>query len=111
MLDGKSVPPLHIAFSDSASGAISKEFAQIEANLKAAGFEVIVDPHPDDELSTLLDGVDGWDIEADGGWCFDWPTAASAIFPVLGPNSDGTTWGPRNTANTSIRSSPVNFRN
>jgi peptide/nickel transport system substrate-binding protein len=96
LLEGKSVPPLHMAVSDSASGATSKKYAQIEANLKAAGFEVVVDPHPDEELSSLVTGVDGWDIDPSGGWCFDWPTAAAVVVPLMGPNEDGTSWGSNN---------------
>ena len=33
-----------------------------------------------------------------GAWCFDWPTAGSIVLPLLGPNSDGTSWGSINTA-------------
>ncbi|WP_319436098.1 ABC transporter substrate-binding protein [Mycobacterium sp. RTGN5] len=98
LLDGKSLPSLHIAVADSPSPAYGKEITQIEANLKAVGFEVAVDRHSDTDLTALLDGVDGWDIDPSPGWCADWPTAASATLPVLGPNSDGTTWGPRNAA-------------
>jgi peptide/nickel transport system substrate-binding protein len=96
LLEGKSVPPLHMAVSDSVSGAYSKEITQIEANLKAVGLEVVVDPHSDDDLGALLEGAEGWDVDPSGGWCFDWPTAASVILPLMGPNDDGTTWGSSN---------------
>jgi peptide/nickel transport system substrate-binding protein len=96
LLAGKSVPPLHMAVSDSASGATTEKYAQVEANLKAAGLQVIVDPHPDEELSTLVTGVEGWDIDPSGSWCFDWPTAAAVIVPLMGPNEDGTSWGSNN---------------
>jgi peptide/nickel transport system substrate-binding protein len=96
LLEGKSVPPLHMAVSDSVSGAYSKEITQIKANLKAAGLEVVVDPHSDKDLSALVEGVEGWDIDPSGGWCFDWPTAASVVLPLMGPNDDGTTWGSSN---------------
>jgi peptide/nickel transport system substrate-binding protein len=96
LLEGKSVPPLHIAVSDVPGAATSKETTQIETNLKAAGFEVVVDPHSDEDLSALVEGVEGWDIDPSGGWCFDWPTAASVVLPLMGPNDDGTTWGSSN---------------
>jgi peptide/nickel transport system substrate-binding protein len=96
LLDGKSVPPLHMAVSDSVSGATSNKYAQIEANLKAVGLEVVIDPRSDEELSTLVAGVDGWDIDPSGGWCFDWPTAAAVVVPLMGPNEDGTSWGSNN---------------
>jgi peptide/nickel transport system substrate-binding protein len=97
LLEGKSMPPLHMAVSDSVSGAYSKEITQIEANLKAAGIEVVVDPHSDDDLAAVLEGAAGWDIDPSGGWCFDWPTAASVVLPLMGPNDDGTTWGSSNS--------------
>ena len=87
-----------MAVSSTPGPADAKVTAQIEATLKAVGFEVVVDPHPDDELSALLGGVDGWDLDPKGAWCFDWPTAAAVVLPLMGPNSDGTTWGPRNAA-------------
>jgi peptide/nickel transport system substrate-binding protein len=96
LLEGKSVPPLHMAVSDSEGGAYSKRYAQIEANLKAAGLEVVVDPHPDEENAALLKGVDGWDIDPSGDWCSDWPTAAAVVLPLMGPNEDGTSWGSNN---------------
>ena len=57
---------------------------------------MVVDPHPDEELSTLFTGVEGWDIDPSGSWCFDWPTAAAVIVPLMGPNEDGTSWGSNN---------------
>jgi peptide/nickel transport system substrate-binding protein len=96
LLEGKSVPPLHMAVSDSAGGAASKEIAQIEANLKAAGLEVVVDPHSDDDRAALLKGAEGWDLDPSGKWCFDWPTAAAVVLPLMGPNEDGTSWGSSN---------------
>jgi peptide/nickel transport system substrate-binding protein len=96
LLEGKSVPPLHMAVTDSTGAAESKKIAQIEADLKAVGLEVVVDPRPEEELSTVLAGVDGWDIDPSGGWCFDWPTAAAVVLPLMGPNEDGTSWGSSN---------------
>jgi peptide/nickel transport system substrate-binding protein len=98
LLEGKVVPPLHMAVSDSPSAALTKEIAQIEANLKAAGLEVVLDRHPDEELSTVVDAAEGWDIDPSGGWCFDWPTAASVVVPLFGPNDDGASWGSNNVA-------------
>jgi peptide/nickel transport system substrate-binding protein len=30
------------------------------------------------------------------GWCWDWPTQASIVPPVLGPDSTGKTWNANN---------------
>ncbi len=30
------------------------------------------------------------------GWCWDWPTQASIVPPVLGPDSSGKTWSTSN---------------
>jgi peptide/nickel transport system substrate-binding protein len=98
LLEGKSVAPLHMAVSDEATEPRKKQIALIEANLKAVGLDVVVDRHPDEELTDLVDGAAGWDIDPAGGWCFDWPTAASVVLPLMGPNDDGTTWGSSNPA-------------
>jgi peptide/nickel transport system substrate-binding protein len=92
LLEGKSVPPLHFAMSDEAGAAAGKEAAQIQANLKAAGLEIVVDRHPEEDLSALLDGDDAPELSW-GPWCLDWPTAGSMVLPLLGPNADGTSWG------------------
>ena len=98
LLEGKSVPPLHMVVAAEAGPARKKEISLIEANLKAVGLQVVVEPHSDEELSALVEGAEGWDIDPAGGWCFDWPTAASVVLPLMGPNDDGTTWGSSNPA-------------
>ena len=98
LLEGKSVPPLHMAVSAEATEPRKKQIDLIEGNLKAAGLEVIVDRHPEDKLLDLVEGDEGWDIDPAGGWCFDWPTAASVVLPLMGPDDDGTTWGSSNPA-------------
>ena len=50
LLEGKSVPPIHMAVNDQAGPARSKEITLIETNLKAVGLEVVVDPYSDDDL-------------------------------------------------------------
>lgn len=98
LLTGKKVPPVHFAISDADGPAWKAVTEQITSNLEAAGLEVVVDTHPADDFSALLDGVEGWDLADDGGWCFDWPTATTVVLPLMGPDTDGTSWGPRNTA-------------
>ena len=98
LLEGKTVPPLRMAVNAEATEPRKKQIALIEANLKAAGLDVVIDRRTDEELMDLIDGVDGWDIDPAGGWCFDWPTAASVVLPLMGPNDDGTTWGSSNPA-------------
>lgn len=98
LLEGKPVAPLHMAVSDSPSPAHEKEIAMIQANLEAAGLDVVVDRHSEENLPAVVEAADGWDIDPAGGWCLDWPTAASAVLPLMGPNDDGTTWGSSNPA-------------
>ena len=96
LLQGKSVPTLHLAVPDSPPGTMEKKVALIEANLTGVGLDVVVDRHTDEELSSVFDGVTGWDIDPSGVWCYDWPTAASMVMPLFGPDTDGTSWGPNN---------------
>jgi peptide/nickel transport system substrate-binding protein len=97
LLEGKSVPPLHLMISDESEVA-AKEAALIQANLKAVGLEVVVDPRPEEDHYSILDSDNAPELADVGGWCFDWPTAASVVLPVLGPNQDGTSWGSNNPA-------------
>jgi peptide/nickel transport system substrate-binding protein len=96
LLTGKSVPPLRLVVSDEVGESAKAEFAQIQSDLKAVGLDVVIDPHPDEELPALVDGADGWDLASTGSWCFDWPTATTVVLPLMGPNADGTSWGPSN---------------
>jgi ABC-type transport system substrate-binding protein len=57
LLEGKSVPPLHMAVNDEAGPARKKQISLIEANLKAVGLEVVVDPHSDEEMGPNDDGT------------------------------------------------------
>jgi peptide/nickel transport system substrate-binding protein len=97
LLEGKTVPPLHILVSESPDGEY-KEANQIKVNLAAVGIDVIIDPRPDDQVNEIVDGDDAPELADIGGWCFDWPTPASVVLPVFGPNEDGTTWGSNNAA-------------
>ena len=58
---------------------------------------MVVDRHSDEDFHAPR-RVEGWDIDPAGGWCYDWPTAASVVLPLMGPNDDGTTWGSSNAA-------------
>ena len=95
--------------SDEAGAAAVKEADQIEANLKAVGLEVVVDPRPDEDLSTIVDGDDAPDLSY-GAWCFDWPTAASVVVPLLDPMPTAPAGDRATRPNTSIRSSQINSR-
>lgn len=98
LLEGKTVPPVHVAVGDSDSVSAKKKTDLIKANLEAAGLTVIVDSYSDEEYSEVYGGVDRWDVDPSGRWCFDWPTAASMVVPMLGPNADGTSWGPHSAS-------------
>lgn len=97
LLAGKSVPPLRLPVSDSPSDSGQAEIDQIQSNLKTIGLKVVIDPKSDEEFATLVGGVDGWDLGT-GSWCPDWPTATTVVLPLMGPNADGTSWGPHNFA-------------
>ncbi len=94
LLEEKSVPPLHFVIGDDSEGG-RQEADQIKANLEAVGLEVVVEPRPADDVSAIVDSDDAPELSF-GAWCFDWPTAASVVVPVFGPNDDGTTWGSSN---------------
>ena len=49
-------------------------------------------------MVTILDGDDAPETVVRRSWCWDWPTAASIVLPLLGPNDDGTSWGSNNAA-------------
>lgn len=98
LLTGKSVPPMRLAVSDEVSESGQAEVTQIQSDLAAVGLEVVIEPHPDEDLPALVDGVDGWDLASTESWCFDWPTATTVVLPLMGPNADGTSWGPSNAA-------------
>jgi peptide/nickel transport system substrate-binding protein len=93
LLEGRSVPPLHVIAADSDSSATKKKTALIEANLKAAGLTVVVDSYSDEDYDAAWHTVNRWDIDPSGRWCFDWPTVASVVLPTVGPSTDGTRWG------------------
>jgi peptide/nickel transport system substrate-binding protein len=93
LLQGKSVPPLHLA-----TAAEPKEANQIRDNLKAVGLEVIVDVVPENDIDAVISADDAPEMTDYFGWCWDWPTAASIVLPVLGPNTDGTSWASTNYA-------------
>jgi peptide/nickel transport system substrate-binding protein len=98
LLEGKSVPPLHLMAVESPSGVGAKQAALIQANLKAVGLEVIIEARPDEEQYAILDSDESPELADVTGWCFDWPTAMSVVVPVLGPNDDGTSWGSNNSS-------------
>ena len=93
LLQGKSVPPLHLATT-----AEPKEANQIRDNLKAVGLEVIVDVVPDNDIDSVIGADDAPALTDYPAWCWDWPTAASIVLPVLGPDTDGTSWASTNFA-------------
>jgi peptide/nickel transport system substrate-binding protein len=93
LLQGKSVPPLHLATT-----AEPTEANQIRDNLKAVGIEVIVDVVPDNDIDSVIAADDAPALTDYPAWCWDWPTVASIVLPVLGPNTDGTSWASTNYA-------------
>ena len=110
LLEGKSVPPLHLMAVESASGSVAKQAALIQANLKAVGLEVIIEPRPDEGQYAILDSDESPELADVTGWCFDWPTAMSIVVPCWDPTTTGPAGGRTTSRSTSIRSSLINCR-
>ena len=97
LLEGKSVPPLHMAVSDSASGADEQEVrprSRPTSRRRASRWSSTHTPTRSFPPSSRESRV-GTSTQS-GGWCFDWPTAAAVVLPLMGPNEDGTSWGSNN---------------
>ena len=90
LIASRSVPPLHVIVGDSDSSATKKKTALIEANLKAVGLTVVLDSYAEGDYDAAWRSAKGWDIDPTGRWCYDWPTVASVVLPMMGPNRDGT---------------------
>jgi peptide/nickel transport system substrate-binding protein len=95
LLVGKTVPPLHLAVTkDSRLYRITSGL--LKKNLEAAGMTVVIDElATDDEYTAAIEGDDPPALSFEG-WCADWPTPATVVPAVLGPDPEGKTYGSSN---------------
>jgi len=94
LLQGKTVPTLHYGVR----GGSPKQKAlgiSIQNDLKQIGINLVLDTIPGDAFFKTLRGDNAPDMSL-AGWCWDWPTQASIVPPVLGPDSTGKTWNTNN---------------
>ncbi len=94
LLAGKKVPTLHYGVA-STSVKQKTVATQIQNDLKAVGLNVVIDQIPGDSYYKTVRSDKAPDIGR-AGWCWDWPTSASIVPPVLGPDSSGKTWSSNN---------------
>ena len=94
LLAGKTVPTLHYGVS-STSVKQKTVATQIQNDLKQAGINVVIDQIPGDSYYKTIRSDKAPDFGR-AGWCFDWPTSASIVPPILGPDAAGKTWSSNN---------------
>jgi peptide/nickel transport system substrate-binding protein len=95
LLAGKAVPPLRLAIT--AEGRLFKVTSGLlKKNLNAVGIDVTIDEYKtDDEYAAAIEGDDPPGLSFEG-WCADWPTPATVVPAVFGPDPDGKTYGSSN---------------
>ncbi len=94
LLAGKTVPTIHYGVA-STSVKQKTVATQVQNDLKAVGLNVVIDQIPGDSYYSVLRSDNAPDIGR-AGWCYDWPTSAAVVPPVLGPDSSGKTWSSNN---------------
>ncbi len=98
LLAGKTVPTIHYGVAN--TSVKQKTVAtQIQNDLKAAGINMVIDQIPGKTYYSQIRGDNAPDMGR-AGWCWDWPTMASVTPPVLGGNSDLTSWNSNNFSRT-----------
>jgi len=96
LLQGKTFPK-SITYGVSAGRPAQKAVAvQVQSDLKKLGVNVTIQSIPTDSYYKTLRTDPGPVDMAMAGWCSDWPTMASIVPPVIGPDSTGKTWSTNN---------------
>lgn len=96
LLQGKTYPK-SITYAVSAGRPVQKAVAvQVQSDLKKLGVSVTIQSIPTDSYYKTLRTDPGPADMAMAGWCWDWPTMASIVPPVIGPDSTGKTWSSNN---------------
>jgi len=96
LLQGKTYPKT-ITYGVSSGRPVQKAVAlQVQSDLKQLGVTVNIQSIPTDSYYKTLRTDPGPAEMAMAGWCWDWPTMASIVPPILGPDSSGKTWSTNN---------------
>jgi peptide/nickel transport system substrate-binding protein len=94
LLQGKTVPTIHYGVADT-SVKQNSVAQQVQNDLKGVGINVVIDKIPAATYYRTIRTDKAPDMGR-AGWCWDWPTSASILPPVLGPDSSGKTWSSNN---------------
>ena len=96
LLQGKNYPKA-IDYGVRADRPVQKAVGvQVQSDLKKIGITVNLKTIPSDTYYAVLRTDPGPAAMGMAGWCSDWPTQASIVPPVLGPDSSGKTWSTNN---------------
>ena len=96
LLQGKTYPKT-IKYSISAGRPVQHAVGvQIQSDLKKIGITVNLVSIPTKGYYPALRTDPGPADMGMAGWCSDWPTQASIVPPILGPDSSGKTWSTNN---------------
>ena len=96
LLQGKNYPK-SIDYGVRADRPVQKAVGvQVQSDLKKIGITVNLKTIPSDTYYAVLRTDPGPAAMGMAGWCWDWPTQASIVPPVLGPDSSGKTWSTNN---------------
>jgi peptide/nickel transport system substrate-binding protein len=96
LLQGKTYPKA-IDYGVRADRPVQKAVGvQVQSDLKKIGITVNLKSIPSDTYYAVLRTDPGPAAMGMAGWCSDWPTQASIVPPVLGPDSSGKTWSTNN---------------
>ena len=96
LLKGKTYPKT-LTYAVSSGRPVQKAVAlQVQSDLKKLGVTVNIQSIPTDSYYKTLRTDPGPADIAMAGWCWDWPTMASIVPPVLGPDASGKTWSTNN---------------
>jgi peptide/nickel transport system substrate-binding protein len=93
-LGSTTVPTLTFGVSSkSVKGLVVGQ--QVQNDLKGIGVTVNIVKIPADSYYTTLAGPNAPDMGR-AGWCPDWPSSASVVPPIFGPDPSGKSFAPQN---------------
>jgi peptide/nickel transport system substrate-binding protein len=93
---GNTALPTSLTFGVSSKSVKGLATAQsVQNDLKAIGINVNIVKIPSDAYYTTLAGPNAPDMGR-AGWCPDWPSSASVVPPIFGPDASGKSFGPQN---------------
>lgn len=96
LLKGKQLPQ-NLRYAISAGRPVQHAVGvQVQSDLKKIGISITLKSIPTDSYYKTLRATPAQADMGLAGWCNDWFTLGSVVPPVLGPTSDGKSWGPSN---------------